>query len=85
MVIDTVHMLKDTALCKSSLTQMEKMRGEVVLACCLAADDKVRIEAGAEARSSDLYLNGYQLDNSACEEYSLQSHGLIWGFGMVLK
>jgi len=56
---------------------------EVVLACCLAAD-KVRIEAGIEARSSDLRLNYHQLDSSACEEYSLQTHGLSWG-GLEMK
>lgn len=58
-------------------------RREVVLACCRVADE-VRIEAEVEARSSDLYLNYYQLDNSACEEYSLQSHGLIWD-GLEMK
>lgn len=78
-----MHMPKDSALCESSLTQTDKRR-EVVCLCCLLAD-KVRIEAGIEARSSDLYLNDCELANSACEECSLQTYGLIQGFGMVLK
>lgn len=85
MVIDTVHVLKDTALCESVLTQMDKVRGDGLYLPVALWQIRFKIEAGIETRSSDLYLNDYQLDNSACEECSLQTHGLIWAFGMVLK